>query len=228
MEPAQQTAARVAGFLYLVQMTTGIFGFYAHGQLTVAGDPVQTAQNIVASERLFRLGTVSDLITAVVVVILTWALYVVLKPVNSNVALLAVLLRLAENSVAAAAIFTDFLALKLLSDTSYLQAFDTRQLQVLARVFTGGQGFGLQIAFVFLGLGTTVFSYLWWKSRYIPRALAALGIFGALLLAIGTLVIMVFPGLGAVGLTYMMPLGIFEVGLGLWLLVKGIRAPNVE
>ncbi len=227
-EPAQRTAARAAGFLYIVQMATGVFGFDAHGRLTVAGDPVQTANNIVASERLFRIGTVSDLITAVVVVILTWALYVVLKPINRNVALLAVLLRLAENSVAAATIFTDFLALRLLSDTSYLQAFDTRQLQVLARVFIGGQGFGLQIAFVFLGLGTTVFSYLWWKSRYIPRALAALGIFGALLLAIGTLVIMVFPSLGVVGLTYMLPLGIYEFGLGLWLLVKGIRAPIVE
>jgi len=50
---------------------------------------------------------------------------------------------------------------------------------------------------VFLRLGSTVFSYLWFKSRYIPRALAALGIFSSLVLALVTLAIMVFPGLGA-------------------------------
>jgi len=227
-ESAQCTVAKVAGLLYLIQMATGVFGFYAHGRLTVAGDPVQTAKNIVASERLFRIGTVSDLTTAVVVVVLAWALYVVLRPINRNVALLAVFLRLAENSIAASAIFTDFIALRLLSDVSYLQGFDAQQVQLLARVFTGGQGAGLQIAFVFLGLGSALFSYLWLKSRYVPRALAALGIFGSLVLTIGTLIIMVFPALGAVGLTYMMPLGIYEVGLGLWLLVKGIQAPSAH
>jgi hypothetical protein len=82
---------------------------------------------------------------------------------------------------------------------------------------------------VLLGLGSTVFGYLWFKSRYIPRALTALGIFGSLLLAIGGLAIMVFPSLADVmSLTYMMPLGIFEAGLGLWLLVRGMRAPIVE
>ena len=29
------------------------------------------------------------------------------------------------------------------------------------------------------------------------------------------------------GLAYMAPMGIYEVGLGLWLLVKGIQAPSV-
>ena len=80
----------------------------------------------------------------------------------------------------------------------------------------------------FLGLGSTLFSYLRFKSRYIPRALAALGIFSSLVLAIVTLTIMVFPALGAIGLTYMAPMFFYEVGLGLWLLVKGLQAPAVE
>jgi hypothetical protein len=61
----QQRTARVAGFLYLLQMATGVFGFYAHGKLIVAGDALQTARNIAASEQLFRIGTVSNLITTV-------------------------------------------------------------------------------------------------------------------------------------------------------------------
>jgi hypothetical protein len=81
---------------------------------------------------------------------------------------------------------------------------------------------------MFLGLGSTVFSYLWLKSRYIPRALAAWGIFSSLLMAIATLAIMTFPRLSSLGLTYMMPLGLYELGLGWWLLFKGINVPIVE
>jgi hypothetical protein len=84
----------------------------------------------------------------------------------------------------------------------------------------------MNVGFILLGLGSTVFAYLLLKSRYVPKALAAWGIFSSLLLAVGTLAIMVFPGLGAVGLAYMMPMGIYEVGPGLWLLIKGIRAPS--
>ncbi len=151
IEPAQHTAAKVAGFLYLFTMATAIFGeSYVRGQLIVRGDAVQTARNIAASERLFRIGIAGDLITVVGVVILVWALYVVLKPIN------------------------------------------------------------------------------WFKSRYIPRALAAWGIFSSLVLAIVTLAIMVFPSLADVmTLAYMVPMFIYEVGLGLWLLVKGIQAPIV-
>ncbi len=74
-----------------------------------------------------------------------------------------------------------------------------------------------------------VFTYLWLKSRYIPRGLAAWGIFSSLALAIGILALMVFPGLASVvGPAYWLPIFIFEVTLGFWLLVKRIRAPIVE
>ncbi len=83
LEPAQHAAAKVAGFMYLfTTVTAGFAQFYARG-LIVPGDAAQTARNIAASERLFRLGAVSDLLTAASVVILVVALYVALKPINS-------------------------------------------------------------------------------------------------------------------------------------------------
>jgi hypothetical protein len=225
IEPEQRTAAKVVGFLYVFTMATAIFAqMYVRGQLIVRGDAVQTARNIAASERLFRLGIATDLITVVGVVILIWALYVVLKPINGNLALLAAFLRLAENAVAAVATLNAFAALRLLSGAEYLRVFDTQQLQALARVFVSGQSAGLEIAFVFLGLGSALFSYLWLRSRYIPRMLAAWGIFSSLVLALVNLTMMVFPGLwDALGMAYMAPMFIYEVGLGLWLLIKGLQ-----
>ena len=94
-------------------------------------------------------------------------------------------------------------------------------------MFISGQRFGSQVDFVFLGLGSTVFSCLWFQSRYFPRALSALGILGSLMLAIGGLAILLFPILEDVlTIAYMMPLGVFEVILGLWLR-SGVRAPVV-
>jgi len=225
-ERSQQIAARVAGFLYLFINATGIFGYSIRGRLIVRGDAAQTAKNIVASERLFRIGIASDLITVAGVIILVWALYVVLKPINRNGALLAVFLRLVENTILAVTTVNLLAALVFLSGADYLRAFDAQQLQALAYASLRLYGALYEVGFVFLGLGSTVFGYLWFKSRYIPRALAALGIFGSLLFAIATLAIIIFPGWAAVVVpAYWVPMGVFEITLGLWLLVKGIQAP---
>jgi len=226
IEPAQHTAAKVAGFLYLVTMVNTILAeFYLRAPLLVRGDAVQTARNIVASERLFRLSIVSGLITVAGHVVLLVALYVVLKPINRNVALLGAFWRLAESTVFAINTLNDFLALRLLSGADYLQAFDTKQLQALARVFISVRHEGGQIGSVFLGLGSTVFAYLWWKSRYIPRGLAGWGIFSSLVLTIVLLIDMVFPGFAPLlSLAYWAPMFIFEVAMGVWLLFKGIQA----
>ena len=117
----------------------------------------------------------------------------------------------------------DFAVLRLLGGSAYLHAFGTPQLQALARLAISVEASGVQIGFVFLGLGSTAFSYLWLKSHYIPWALAAWGIFASLVLVVVTLAIMVFPDLGTtLGLAYMAPMFFYEVSLGLWLLIKGL------
>ena len=226
IEPAQHTAAKVAGVLYLIQMAVAIFGeSFIRGRLIVAGDATQTAQNIIANERLFRLSIAGDLFVYIGVIVLIWALYVVLRPVCRNLALLAVLFRLAENAVLCVGTVNAAVALRLLSGPD-LKTFEVGQLHSLARLALNAQGFTMNVGFILLGLGSTIFAYLFLKSRYIPRALAGWGMFASLVLAIVTWVIIVFPDLGTrLGLTYMFPMFIYEVGLGLWLVVKGIREP---
>lgn len=227
IEPAQRTAARIAGFLYLLQMATGVGAYYARGRLIVGEDAGQTAQNILAAERLFRLSIAGDLLTYVAVIMLIWALYILLRPVDKNMVFLAVFFRLVENAVLCAATVNALVVLRLLSGVAYLETFEPSQLHSLARVALSAQALGMRVGFIFLGLGSAVFAYLLMKSRYIPRALAAWGIFSSLVLAIVTLALVVLPGLGTLGLIYMLPMGIYEVGVGLWLLVRGVRPPRV-
>lgn len=229
IDRGQRMAAKLAGFLYLLTTVTACFAeLYVRGRLIAWSDVAQTAKNIAASERLWRVGIVSDLLMYVAVVTLAWALYVVLAPINRNMALLAAFLRLAENVILAVITLNLFTAMLFAGDIGYLQAFDTNQQQALARLSLSAWAAGWKIGIGFCGLGSAVFSYVWWQSRYIPRALAAWGIFSSLVLALVTLAMLVFPGLAALGLSYMAPMGVYEVGLGLWLLVKGIRAPVVE
>jgi hypothetical protein len=227
IEPGQRTAAKAVGFLYLFAMAISIFGESVRGRLILPHDAVQTASSIAASEALFRLSIAGDLIIYVCDIVLFWGLYVILKRVNKDVALLAAFFRLVETAILGVTTLTAFIALRLLSGADYLRVVDTAQLQALARGFLSIYGIGLSVGFVFLGLGSAVFSYLWLKSRYIPRGLAWLGIFGSLLMAIMSLVTMVFPVVWErVGMAYMMPMGLYEIGLGFWLLIKGIKVPS--
>ena len=227
LEPEQRTAAKVAGVLYVLQMAAGIFGeSYVRGSLIVYGEAGPTAEHIRAAETLFRFGIAADLVTVVSVIILIWALYVILEPVNRNLALLAAWLRLVENSILGAAACCLFAILTLLSGADFLKAVSQQELEALPYKLIRVLGAGFRASFIFLGAGSTVFSYVWWQSKYIPRAIAGWGIFSSLLLGVVTLAIMIFPAIGnALGLTYMVPMFFYEVGLGLWLLAKGLREP---
>ena len=227
ISPAQRTAATVIGILYPLQMATGIFGeVFARGRLIVRGDAARTAENIMGAEGLFRLSIVGDLVTYILVMVLTWALYVLLRPVNKNLALLGAFFRLSELAVLCIATVNSLVVLRLLSGAAYLTTFEPDQLRSLVMLAYQTQGLGMSVGFVLLGFGSAIFAYLLLRSRYIPRVLAGLGIFGALLLSIGTLAVILFPGLGAIGMTYMLPMGLYEVTLGFWLLIKGIREPE--
>ena len=86
-------AARLAGILYLLVMMFGMFSLvYVGPRFIVPGDAEATANNIMASELLFRIGSVSELVHMTWFFLLSLAFYVLLEPVNKRLASLFVLL----------------------------------------------------------------------------------------------------------------------------------------
>jgi len=222
-EAARAKAARLAGGMYLITMATAIFGqSFVRGSLLVRGDATQTAQNIIESERLFRIGIATDVVTFTGVVVLTWALYTWLRPMGRNLALLAVLFRLVEVAIHYVSTLFSVVALLLLGGAHYLTTFNADQLHSLARAALGAQGAGLNLGFVPLGLGSAI-AYLLLRSRYVPKALAAWGVFSSLLLTMSAITVMVFPAVGPFVLATMIPMFTYEVAVGFWLLLKGAR-----
>jgi hypothetical protein len=219
----------VAGFCYLFTNAAGVFAdVYARGRLIIPGNAAETARNIMVHERLFRLGIAGYLLSQLSDVALIVALYVVLKPINQNLALFGAFMRAVQAATGVAATLTSFDVLRFLSGADYLRAFSSDQLAALARIPISGYGTGINVSFVFLGVGCAVFSYLWLKSKYIPRALAALGVFGSLLLAAGSFALVIYPKLADWAEPgYFAPLGLFEVTIGFWLLIKGLRPSGI-
>ena len=226
IDEAQRKAARVAGFAFLSAMAIVVLANYGISfRLSVPGNAAETARNILANETLFRLNIACNLIYAANLVVLLAALYVILKPVNRNLALVAAFCRLVVVLMWAVGALNSLGALRLLADAAYLPVFRPDQLQTLARLQLAAGYDAYYVGLPFWGLASTVCSFLWFKSRYIPRALAGFGAISSAWCVICALAFIVFPNFDkTVGASWFdLPMVIFEMALGLWLLLKGLR-----
>jgi hypothetical protein len=118
----------------------------------------------------------------------------------------------------------------LLSGKVSLPASNTGQVETLAQLLISADRAGNRIAAILFGLGSVLFCYLWFRSRCIPRLLAAWGILASLVPIMVPLSTVLFPALIDTPLRRArsgFPIMAFEVILGLWLLLKGI-APVIE
>jgi hypothetical protein len=226
IDATQRDAARVVGAAYLCALVPAVFAeFYVRGQLVVSGNAAQTALNIVAHERLFRLGIASNLGVCAIDVVLIAALYVVFKPVNISLALIAVGWGLIETAILVVVTLSDFDVLRTLSGAEYLKVFDTERLQALARLSVLAHGDTYNVGFVFAGLRSTTFCYLWFRSRFIPRALAGWGIAASFLMGACAFSFIIFPDLRELVSVevYGGPIFVFELTMGFWLLFTDLR-----
>lgn len=228
MTRAEETSplftARLAGFLYLLVVPLGIFGsLYVPSKLIVPGDAARTAENLMASESLFRLGIVSDLLAPLVLIFVVLFLYKLLKPVNKTMASLMVIFLLLGVPIALLSKVFQFTALQLLSGANYLDVFSTEQLQALALQFLRLHDRGGTIAAIFWGLWLFPMGYLVFKSGFFPRILGILLMISCFGYVINSFAI--FLGYTAnVGLVA----ALGEVLFILWLLIKGVNTEQWE
>jgi len=222
--------ARTAGFLYLLALPFMFYSFlYVTSNLIVPGDAATTANNIMASEGLFRSGIVSWLIGQTVFMLLPLVLYKLLKPVNKNHALLMVIFLLVSVPIAFINELNQFAVLLLLSGADYLTVFTADQLQALVMLFLDLHELGGVIAGIFWGLWLFPYGYLVYKSGFLPRILGVLLIIGSFGYVIDSLTSLLFPSYAAiVSQIALVPNFISEFALMLWLLIKGVNVEQWE
>jgi hypothetical protein len=216
--------ARLAGVLYLVNGVTGFFGIiYVPSRLIVSGNAAATANNILASERLFRVGIVSELICAVEFVFLLWVLYRLLGGVNKTHASLMVILGLVFVPMMCVNLLNEIAALTLLRGADFLSVFDKRQLEAMAMLFLDLHRHGYVVGWIF-GLWLFPFGVLVFKSGFLPRILGVLLIaacFGYLADSLTPLLLPSYANI--VGRFASIALTLGEPATILWLLIRGAK-----
>ncbi len=217
----------IAGITYaliiaLSLIPSAIFDF---GSLLKAKN---AADNIIGQEGIIGLSIAIEFLMFILVMVLSWALYIILKPVNKSIALFGLLFRFSEAVLGCVVIMFYLAILMLLSGAEYLQAFQPEQLQALARFFGKLGGVGYYLLLVTMGIGAIAYCYLFYISRYIPRVLAAWGIFTyATMVAYGFINIIVHNPPSELAYA-MAPGALFEVTVGLWLAFKGISVKKSQ
>ena len=226
IDNSQRKAAKVAGFTLIFGIAIVIFSNYSvNFRFVIPDNAVETARNLVAHDTLFRLNVVCDLIYLLTLIIMSTSLYIILKPVNKNLALATIFIRLIYALMWGFMAINVFNALHTLGDASYLKVFEENQLQTLSRLHLSSSWVAYYIGLPFWGLASSVCSYLLFKSRYIPGVLAAFGIVSSLWCVFCAFIYLIYPNYGNIvhpGL-FDVPMTIFEILLGFWLLLKGLK-----
>jgi hypothetical protein len=225
-----QKTARFAACVFLLIIILGMSTeLFIRPGMIVAGDAAATAaatvKNVAASEALFRLSLVSDLIRQVLLIILPLVLYKLLKPVNKNIASLMVIFALLSVPISMLNELNNIAVLLLSSGADYLGAFNSDQLQALVMFFLDLRKYGTYIPQVF-SLWVLFLGYLVFKSGYLPRILGILLMLGGLGYTVQAILFFLFPNFD------LMIFGLFafigELLFYLWLLIKGVNGEAWE
>jgi hypothetical protein len=222
-----QTYAKTAGLLALLSLVAGGFGeAYVPSKIIVSNDAIATVENLRASDVMFRLSFAGYLVEACCDLTLALIFYVLLKPVNKYVSLLAAFFGIMGTATFAAAELFYFAPTLLLKGSAYLKSFSLDQLNTLVLLSLKLFGLGAAIFAVFYGVGWVLRGYLMYQSGYFPKFLGILMTVAGLAFIASNFVRVLAPRYPSGWLMFLMMPGLLL--LTVWLLVKGVDLPKWE
>jgi hypothetical protein len=216
---------RVVGFLYLLLVVFGPLRLiYIPSKLFVEGNATATANNIAAHELLFRLGIVSDLVCAIILIFLVLAFYGLFKGVDQNLAVQVVIF----GGVMPATIYfvnvvSDAGALLLVRGADFLSVFDKPQRDALARLLLDLHNYQNTAAEILWGLWLFPLGVLMYRSRFLPRFLGVWLIINGFAYLALSFTGFLLPQYEDRVFNITSPARFSEIALMLWLLIKGAK-----
>jgi hypothetical protein len=154
--------------------------------------------------------------------------YVLLRPVNKNLALLAILFNLIQTAVLVANKLNLLMPLFLLGNADYLKAFESNQLYALTYLFIKAHDYGFGIGLIFFGFACLIYGYLLFRSGYFPRTLGVLMAIAGLSYLTNSFTLILAPAYAGTIFPILVLALIGELSLCLWLIVKGVDLPKWE
>jgi hypothetical protein len=205
-------AAVTAGFGYLL-MPVSYAEFAIYPKVVIPGDIEQTVQNIATHGKLFVAAILCYLITLTLDVVIAWALYILMAPVNRAVSLLTAL-----NLVT---------VYRLVNTPDYLTAFGSQQLHAQVRLLLNSFRYDWSMSLLIFGIHLVLLGYLIYRAGYIPRIIGVLLVIDGMGWVVDSLKPYLYPT-AHLGFLFVTFLG--ELVFMVWLLVRGwrIEEPRVN
>ncbi len=212
-------AALIAALAYLLDPVS-YAEFALYPKLVVAGNVAQTIHNIDAHGGTFAVAILCYLINFIEDIIIAWALFVLLAPVNRALSLLTAWLRLMYTAMGLAGVMQLATAYRLIVHSHGTAALDSIQLQTQVDALLATFRYGWTFSLIVFGFHLVLLGYLVYRSGYMPKVLGAV----LSLVGIGWIVYELRPYLYPTANLGWIPLaGAAELLLPLWLLIMGWR-----
>jgi hypothetical protein len=215
LDVTQARYAKLAGWLYLVVFVLApLCLVYVRSKLITAGDSGATADAVTGSEWLLRLGSVGELVVVLCDVVLAVAFYVLLRPVNRPLALLAASLRLTHSAITGVNLVTNLIALNVLD--SFEGSADR---DALALLFLESHDYFFATGLVFFGLHLLVLGYLMLRTVAFPRALGVLLAVASVCYLVNSVAVLMAADFGPGQALVLLPAAVAELALCGWLIL---------
>jgi hypothetical protein len=230
-EPADpvvlQRYARYAGVAMLL---TIIFGFLGEmilpNRIIVAGDAAATAANITGHPTLFRVTFASYLVEGICDVALCVFWYILLKPVDRNLALLSAFMGMTSMITFAVGQASFFASSVILREAGGMTSFPADQRQALAMLAVRFAGTIAYLFICFYGIASMLRGYLIARSGYFPRILGILLFIGGAGFFLRSITYILVPQYSS--FVMLLPMMVAGIPLMGWLLIKGVNTEKLR
>jgi hypothetical protein len=221
---------RVAGIWYLLLVLAGPLRLiYIPSKLFVHGDATATVNNIATHEWLFRLGIVTDLACAVILIFLTLAFYRLFKGVDQNLAVMVVIFGgLMPAVIDFIGVVSDAATLTIVRGADFLSSFDKPQRDALAMLFLRLRDHQNTAAEILWGVWLIPLAVLVYRSRFLPRFLGVWLTINGVAYVVLSLTGELLPQYQDKVFTYGQPAFFGEIAIMLWLLIRGAKLPAID
>ena len=159
--------ALIAGFAELLNPVS-YAEFNVYPKLVVASNVDQTVQNLSAHLGLFAVAIICYILSFIGDVVIAWALYVLLAPVNKSLSLLTSWFQLVYTAVALCGVFGLLDVYHLLSTPYYLTAFGSVQLHAQVWFQLHSFHYEWSMSLIIFGIHLILVGFLVFRSGYIP------------------------------------------------------------
>jgi hypothetical protein len=215
--------ARVAGFMFLFYIATGITSLILFRQATGGAEgTAATLASIAQHPTTVRLTAVLTLLAFFDAVVLAVALYGLTRDQDPDLAMIALCCRIGEGVLSAAAAVRT-LGLISVATASTVASPDGAAAQALGALLLKQDGWSGTVGAACFAVGSTLYCWLFLRARSIPTWLAWLGVLGSALLVAALPLQMAGFLRGPVTYYVWIPIAVFEVIMGFLLLFKGLR-----